>query len=91
MVVCAMCSFSVSQLLQAHIFSLGATLKAALEYIMEPGTDSEFSQDLHTLLEQMQEESPKERPDIEVKKKSVRLVFCLGNFHIILTILMCHL
>nr|XP_028585685.1 LOW QUALITY PROTEIN: kinase non-catalytic C-lobe domain-containing protein 1 [Podarcis muralis] len=50
---------------EAHIFSLGATLKAALEYIMEPGTDSEFSQDLHTLLEQMQEESPKERPDIE--------------------------
>ncbi|XP_060130825.1 kinase non-catalytic C-lobe domain-containing protein 1 isoform X3 [Zootoca vivipara] len=50
---------------EAHIFSLGATLKAALEYITEPGTDSEFSQDLHTLLEQMQEESPKERPDIE--------------------------
>lgn len=28
---------------------------------------SEFSQNLHTLLEEMQEGNPKERPDIEVK------------------------
>lgn len=56
-------------LIQAHIYSLGATLKAAIEYIVEPETESEFGQDLHTLLEQMQEENPENRPDIEVKKK----------------------
>uniref|UniRef100_A0A8C3V194 Kinase non-catalytic C-lobe domain containing 1 n=1 Tax=Catharus ustulatus TaxID=91951 RepID=A0A8C3V194_CATUS len=50
---------------QAHIYSLGATLKAAIEYIVEPETESEFGQDLHTLLEQMQEENPENRPDIE--------------------------
>ncbi|XP_030807031.1 kinase non-catalytic C-lobe domain-containing protein 1 isoform X2 [Camarhynchus parvulus] len=50
---------------EAHIYSLGATLKAAIEYIVEPETESEFGQDLHTLLEQMQEENPENRPDIE--------------------------
>ncbi|XP_010115484.1 PREDICTED: protein very KIND, partial [Chlamydotis macqueenii] len=49
----------------AHVYSLGATLKAAIEYILEPETESAFGQDLHTLLEQMQEESPENRPDIE--------------------------
>ncbi|XP_010083822.1 PREDICTED: protein very KIND-like, partial [Pterocles gutturalis] len=49
----------------AHIYSLGATLKAAIEYLVEPETESEFGQDLHTLLEQMQEENPENRPDIE--------------------------
>ncbi|RMC11520.1 hypothetical protein DUI87_11639 [Hirundo rustica rustica] len=52
-------------LVKAHIYSLGATLKAAIEYIVEPETESEFGQDLHTLLEQMQEENPENRPDIE--------------------------
>ncbi|XP_037996830.1 kinase non-catalytic C-lobe domain-containing protein 1 isoform X2 [Motacilla alba alba] len=50
---------------EAHIYSLGTTLKAAIEYIVEPETESEFGQDLHTLLEQMQEENPENRPDIE--------------------------
>ncbi|XP_056351265.1 kinase non-catalytic C-lobe domain-containing protein 1 [Oenanthe melanoleuca] len=50
---------------EAHIYSLGATLKAAIEYIAEPETESEFGQDLHALLEQMQEENPENRPDIE--------------------------
>ncbi|XP_072196250.1 kinase non-catalytic C-lobe domain-containing protein 1 isoform X2 [Excalfactoria chinensis] len=50
---------------EVHIYSLGATLKAAIEYIVEPETESEFGQDLHTLLEQMQEENPEDRPDIE--------------------------
>ncbi|XP_030343999.1 kinase non-catalytic C-lobe domain-containing protein 1 isoform X3 [Strigops habroptila] len=40
-------------------------MKAAIEYILEPETESEFGQDLHTLLEQMQEENPENRPDIE--------------------------
>ncbi|KAM6265911.1 kinase non-catalytic C-lobe domain-containing protein 1 [Porphyrio hochstetteri] len=50
---------------EAHIYSLGATLKAAIEYVVEPETESEFGQDLRTLLEQMQEETPESRPDIE--------------------------
>ncbi|XP_028941825.1 kinase non-catalytic C-lobe domain-containing protein 1 [Antrostomus carolinensis] len=50
---------------EAHIYSLGTTLKAAIEYVVEPETESEFGQDLHTLLEQMQEENPENRPDIE--------------------------
>uniref|UniRef100_A0A8C8APU0 Kinase non-catalytic C-lobe domain containing 1 n=1 Tax=Otus sunia TaxID=257818 RepID=A0A8C8APU0_9STRI len=50
---------------EAHIYSLGATLKAAIEYIVEPETESEFGQDLRALLEQMQEENPENRPDIE--------------------------
>lgn len=53
--------------MQAHIYSLGATLKAAIEYVVEPETEAEFGQDLHALLEQMQEENPENRPDIEVK------------------------
>nr|XP_060624671.1 kinase non-catalytic C-lobe domain-containing protein 1 [Anolis sagrei ordinatus] len=48
-----------------HIFSLGATLEAVVEYMMEPEIYSECSQDLHMLLEKMQEENPKDRPEIE--------------------------
>ncbi|KAM3835814.1 kinase non-catalytic C-lobe domain-containing protein 1 [Vipera latastei] len=51
---------------EAHLYSLGATLTAALEYTMETEMDPEFSQDLHALLGQMQKENPKERPDVEV-------------------------
>ncbi|KFO90902.1 Protein very KIND, partial [Buceros rhinoceros silvestris] len=61
----AMYLMSFLNFVQAHIYSLGATLKAAIEYILEPETESEFGQDLHTLLEQMQEENPENRPDIE--------------------------
>nr|XP_032629232.1 kinase non-catalytic C-lobe domain-containing protein 1 isoform X2 [Chelonoidis abingdonii] len=50
---------------EAHIYSLGATLKATIEYVTEPEMESEFGQDLQTLLEQMQEENPDDRPDIE--------------------------
>ncbi|XP_074856530.1 kinase non-catalytic C-lobe domain-containing protein 1 isoform X2 [Carettochelys insculpta] len=50
---------------EAHIYSLGATLKAAIEYVTEPEIESEFGQDLQTLLEQMKEENPEDRPDIE--------------------------
>ncbi|XP_060097354.1 kinase non-catalytic C-lobe domain-containing protein 1 [Heteronotia binoei] len=50
---------------EAHIFSLGATLKTVIEYTIEVDVHSEFSQDLQILLEQMQEENPQERPDIE--------------------------
>ncbi|XP_051838759.1 kinase non-catalytic C-lobe domain-containing protein 1 isoform X1 [Antechinus flavipes] len=50
---------------EAHIYSLGATLKAAIEYVIEPELEPKFCKDLETLLDQMQEESPGSRPDIE--------------------------
>ncbi|KAM6442336.1 kinase non-catalytic C-lobe domain-containing protein 1 isoform 1-T1 [Liasis olivaceus] len=50
---------------EAHLYSLGITLKEALEYTVDPGTGPQFSQELYALLGQMQKENPKERPDIE--------------------------
>lgn len=52
--------------LQAHIYSLGATLKAALEYVAEPEQEPRLSRDLEALLGQMQAEDPGDRPDLEV-------------------------
>lgn len=73
----------VFHFLQAHIFSLGATLKAAVDYVVELEIDSDFSQDLHTLLEQMQEEAPKGRLTIEVRNYSA--FSAMESFHFILT------
>uniref|UniRef100_A0A673SLT3 Kinase non-catalytic C-lobe domain-containing protein 1 n=1 Tax=Suricata suricatta TaxID=37032 RepID=A0A673SLT3_SURSU len=50
---------------EAHIYSLGATLKAALEYVVEPEPEPRLSQDLEALLSQMQAEDPRERPTLE--------------------------
>nr|DBA15097.1 TPA: hypothetical protein GDO54_004354 [Pyxicephalus adspersus] len=51
--------------LEAHIYSLGATLKAAIEYVVDPDSQTEFCQDLNLLLDLMQQENPANRPDIE--------------------------
>ncbi|XP_063290128.1 kinase non-catalytic C-lobe domain-containing protein 1 [Pelobates fuscus] len=51
--------------LEAHIYSLGATLKAAIEFVIEPEVETEMCQDLQTLLDLMQQETPADRPDIE--------------------------
>ncbi|KAI5759981.1 KNDC1 [Gulo gulo luscus] len=50
---------------EAHIYSLGATLKAALEYVTEPELEPRLSQDLEVLLSRMQAEDPRDRPDLE--------------------------
>uniref|UniRef100_H2Q2T3 Kinase non-catalytic C-lobe domain-containing protein 1 n=1 Tax=Pan troglodytes TaxID=9598 RepID=H2Q2T3_PANTR len=50
---------------EAHIYSLGATLKAALEYVAEPTLEPRLSQDLEALLSRMQAEDPGDRPDLE--------------------------
>ncbi|XP_028917332.1 kinase non-catalytic C-lobe domain-containing protein 1 isoform X2 [Ornithorhynchus anatinus] len=50
---------------EAHIYSLGATLRAAVEYVREPELAPQFTQDLEALLDQMQEDNPGHRPDIE--------------------------
>lgn len=54
---------------QAHIYSLGATLKAALEYVAEPELEPKLSTDLEGLLSQMQAEDPRDRPDLEVSSQ----------------------
>lgn len=59
-----------SLLPQAHIYSLGATLKAALEYVTEPEAEPKLSQDLEALLGQMQAEDPRDRPDLQVSGKA---------------------
>uniref|UniRef100_A0A2K6GFK0 Kinase non-catalytic C-lobe domain-containing protein 1 n=1 Tax=Propithecus coquereli TaxID=379532 RepID=A0A2K6GFK0_PROCO len=50
---------------EAHIYSLGATLKVALEYVAEPTLEPRLSRDLEALLGQMQAENPGDRPDLE--------------------------
>ncbi|KAG7333906.1 hypothetical protein KOW79_002313 [Hemibagrus wyckioides] len=47
---------------EGHVFSLGATLSAALGYNIEPETEVELGVDTCRLLEQMQEEKPGDRP-----------------------------
>lgn len=56
---------------QAHIYSLGATLKAALEYVAEPTLELRLSQDLEALLSRMQAEDPGDRPDLEVSEAAL--------------------
>ncbi|XP_004625614.1 protein very KIND [Octodon degus] len=50
---------------EGHIYSLGATLKAALEYVADPELEPKLSPDLETLLGQMQAEEPRDRPDLK--------------------------
>ncbi|XP_007935069.1 kinase non-catalytic C-lobe domain-containing protein 1 [Orycteropus afer afer] len=50
---------------EAHIYSLGATLKAAVEYVPEAELEPKLSVDLETLLSQMQAEKPGDRPQLE--------------------------
>ncbi|XP_036295163.1 kinase non-catalytic C-lobe domain-containing protein 1 isoform X2 [Pipistrellus kuhlii] len=50
---------------EAHIYSLGATLKAALEYVAEPEPEPRLSRDLEALLDRMQAEDPGDRPNLE--------------------------
>ena len=55
---------------QAHIYSLGATLKAALDYVTEPEPQPRLSRELEALLGQMQAEDPGDRPDLQVSAKA---------------------
>ncbi|XP_045147273.1 kinase non-catalytic C-lobe domain-containing protein 1 isoform X2 [Echinops telfairi] len=50
---------------EAHIYSLGATLKAAMEYVPEPEPEPNLSADLEALLNRMQAEKPGDRPALE--------------------------
>ncbi|KAL2083141.1 hypothetical protein ACEWY4_020914 [Coilia grayii] len=48
--------------LQGHIYSLGCTLCAALEFVIEPELRAELGAETKRLLEQMQQENPEDRP-----------------------------
>ncbi|XP_069467503.1 kinase non-catalytic C-lobe domain-containing protein 1 [Ambystoma mexicanum] len=63
---------------EAHVYSLGATLQAAIEYVVEPELEPEFSEDLVSLLEHMLDEIPLNRPDIEtiIQLCEERLNYC---------------
>ncbi|XP_067565064.1 kinase non-catalytic C-lobe domain-containing protein 1 isoform X1 [Pseudorca crassidens] len=50
---------------EAHIYSLGATLKAALDYVTEREPQPRLSRELEALLGQMQAEDPRDRPDLQ--------------------------
>ncbi|GLD56043.1 protein very KIND, partial [Lates japonicus] len=45
-----------------HVYSLGSTLSAALNFVIEPELEAELGEEIQKLLEQMQEEKPEDRP-----------------------------
>ncbi|XP_071766580.2 kinase non-catalytic C-lobe domain-containing protein 1 [Centroberyx gerrardi] len=47
---------------EGHVFSLGSTLSAALDFVIEPELEAELGEETQRLLEQMQEERPEDRP-----------------------------
>ncbi|KAI4874897.1 hypothetical protein NFI96_034469, partial [Prochilodus magdalenae] len=47
---------------EGHVFSLGSTLSAALDYVIEPELEVELGVETRRFLEQMQEEKPENRP-----------------------------
>ncbi|XP_024280273.1 kinase non-catalytic C-lobe domain-containing protein 1 isoform X4 [Oncorhynchus tshawytscha] len=47
---------------EGHVYSLGSTLSAALDFVIEPELEAELGEEIQRLLEQMQEERPEDRP-----------------------------
>ncbi|XP_035029032.2 kinase non-catalytic C-lobe domain-containing protein 1 [Hippoglossus stenolepis] len=47
---------------EGHVYSLGSTLSAALNFVIEPELEAELGEEVQKLLEQMQEEKPEDRP-----------------------------
>ncbi|XP_044229362.1 kinase non-catalytic C-lobe domain-containing protein 1 isoform X2 [Thunnus albacares] len=47
---------------EGHVYSLGSTLSAALNFVIEPELEAELGVEIQRLLEQMQEEKPEDRP-----------------------------
>ncbi|XP_077438586.1 kinase non-catalytic C-lobe domain-containing protein 1 [Vanacampus margaritifer] len=50
---------------EGHVFSLGSTLSAALNFVIEPELEAELSEETQKLLEKMQEKKPEDRPLIQ--------------------------
>lgn len=60
-------SSSFFPLLQGHVYSLGSTLSAALNFVIEPELEADLGEEIQKLLEQMQEETPEDRPLLQVQ------------------------
>ncbi|XP_074531430.1 kinase non-catalytic C-lobe domain-containing protein 1 [Halichoeres trimaculatus] len=53
---------STGSTFEGHVYSLGSTLSAALNFVIEPELEAELGEEIQKLLEQMQEETPEDRP-----------------------------
>uniref|UniRef100_A0A673CCR3 KIND domain-containing protein n=1 Tax=Sphaeramia orbicularis TaxID=375764 RepID=A0A673CCR3_9TELE len=53
---------STGSTFEGHVYSLGSTLSAALNFVIEPELEAELGEEIQRLLEQMQEEKPEDRP-----------------------------
>ncbi|CAN9500046.1 unnamed protein product [Ophioblennius macclurei] len=53
---------STGSTFEGHVYSLGSTLSAALNFVIEPELEANLGEEIQGLLEQMQEENPEERP-----------------------------
>uniref|UniRef100_A0A665UFJ9 KIND domain-containing protein n=1 Tax=Echeneis naucrates TaxID=173247 RepID=A0A665UFJ9_ECHNA len=47
---------------EGHVYSLGSTLSAALNFVIEPELEVELGEEIQKLLDQMQEQKPEDRP-----------------------------
>ncbi|XP_077469732.1 kinase non-catalytic C-lobe domain-containing protein 1 [Stigmatopora argus] len=56
---------STGSTFEGHVFSLGSTLSAALNFVIEPELQVELGEVIHKLLEKMQEKKPEDRPRIK--------------------------
>ncbi|XP_061084708.1 kinase non-catalytic C-lobe domain-containing protein 1 [Conger conger] len=50
---------------EGHIYSLGSTLAAALDFVIEPELEPDLGLEVRRLLDQMQQKNPSDRPDIQ--------------------------
>ena len=58
--------------LQGHVFSLGSTLSAALDFVIEPELQAELGEEALRMLELMQAERPADRPRPQVHSRKLR-------------------
>uniref|UniRef100_A0A1A8F7N8 Kinase non-catalytic C-lobe domain (KIND) containing 1 n=2 Tax=Nothobranchius korthausae TaxID=1143690 RepID=A0A1A8F7N8_9TELE len=56
---------STGSTFEGHIYSLGSTLSAALNFVIEPELEADLREETQKLLQQMQEENPENRPLLE--------------------------
>ncbi|KAM6997164.1 kinase non-catalytic C-lobe domain-containing protein 1 [Tautogolabrus adspersus] len=57
---------STGSTFEGHVYSLGSTLSAALNFVIEPELEADLGEEIQKLLEQMQEETPEDRPLLQL-------------------------
>ncbi|XP_036403148.1 kinase non-catalytic C-lobe domain-containing protein 1 [Megalops cyprinoides] len=55
---------------EGHVYSLGSTLAAALDFVIEPELEPELGPEARRLLDQMQQERPEDRPSLQARSLS---------------------